>query len=377
MRTDQWHFARPRLASSYLELLDLGLSSARTLFARRRMGKTEFLQQDLAPAAAKAGYLTAYVNLWEDREEPAGALVAALYTAIEPDWMEQLLKRAKAPLKRLKASGRLHGVGEGSIEAELSQDEKHYVGTLLSEVMRAFDKQTKPLLLVIDEAQVLALSTHADFAHALRAALDIRKDRLKVVFAGSSESTLRSMFARPSEPFYNWAPLEPFPLLGREFIEFMVEQTNGIAKNQLSMKHGLLAFERLNQTPEFFRRFLERYLTYPFDGAEAAIEYTREHVFHDGHFAVRWKELLPADRAVLSLLASGETDFHSIDARTKIGTALGVDKAVSMNTPAHALRRLQKRNLVTKLAHGEYQFEDEAFAEWVHQASLEKGTQQS
>jgi hypothetical protein len=40
--------------------------------------------------------------------------------------------------------------------------------------------------------------------------LDIRKQTIKVVFAGSSESSLRRMFGRATEPFYNWAPIEPF-----------------------------------------------------------------------------------------------------------------------------------------------------------------------
>jgi len=39
---NNWHFARPLLANSYLDLFEMGLTSARGLFARRRMGKTEF-----------------------------------------------------------------------------------------------------------------------------------------------------------------------------------------------------------------------------------------------------------------------------------------------------------------------------------------------
>jgi hypothetical protein len=50
----------------------------------------------------------------------------------------------------------------------------------------------------------------------LRASLDGRKQNIKVVFAGSSEATLRRMFGRSTEPFYNWAPLEPFDLGDRE-----------------------------------------------------------------------------------------------------------------------------------------------------------------
>ncbi|WP_323144911.1 hypothetical protein [Massilia phyllosphaerae] len=35
------------------------------------------------------------------------------------------------------------------------------------------------------------------------------------------------------------------------------------------------------------------------------------------------------------------------------------------STAAHALRRLQAENMVTRLAIGEYRVEDEAFAEWL------------
>jgi hypothetical protein len=43
-----------------------------------------------------------------------------------------------------------------------------------------------------------------------------------VIFADSSEATLCRMFGRSTEPFYNWAPLEPFELLGEEFVRAMV-----------------------------------------------------------------------------------------------------------------------------------------------------------
>lgn len=39
VESDPWHFARPELADAYLNAFDLKLSSARGLFARRRMGK--------------------------------------------------------------------------------------------------------------------------------------------------------------------------------------------------------------------------------------------------------------------------------------------------------------------------------------------------
>ena len=55
-------------------MFDIGLTSAKCLFARRRMGKTEFLKQDLIPAAKEAGYTVVYSNLWELEIDPATAL---------------------------------------------------------------------------------------------------------------------------------------------------------------------------------------------------------------------------------------------------------------------------------------------------------------
>src|SRR5713101_5881944 len=57
-RPDPWHFARPELAQKYLQTFEIGLISAQALFAPRRMGKSEFLEQDLIPAAQKSGLLT-------------------------------------------------------------------------------------------------------------------------------------------------------------------------------------------------------------------------------------------------------------------------------------------------------------------------------
>ena len=38
---------------------------------------------------------------------------------------------------------------------------------------------------------------------------------------------------------------------------------------------------------------------------------------------------------------------------------------MNKNTTQNALRRLSNKNLITKVEYGIYQFEDEAFADWV------------
>ncbi|MCW8400476.1 hypothetical protein OQJ26_16980 [Legionella sp. PATHC038] len=362
---NNWHYARPELAKKYLDLFEIGLTSARGLFARRRMGKTEFLKQDFIPAAQKAGYIVVYSNLWELEIDPATALVSEFYKTIEPKGFNKIWTGLNKPIniKKVKASGKIAGLGEGTLEADLAETKK-VTSTLLMEAMNAFDKTKDQMILVIDEAQVLAYEENSHFAHALRAALDIRKERIKVIFAGSSETTLRRMFGVASEPFYNWAPLEPFELLGKDFVLAMVERVNKISKYPMSIHDALDAFEKLKKTPEFFRRYIEYYLSNPEEGSAAALAATKSRVFSDDNFKRQWETLLPADKIVMSMIANGISDLHGKLALQKLGEALGID-SVNKNTTHNALRRLSNKNLITKIDFGTYQFEDEAFADWV------------
>src|SRR5260221_13711590 len=79
-----WHFARPELAEHHLKAFDMGLISATALHARRRMGKTEFLTQDLTPAAVVRGLAVGYCNLWQEDEDPTEAIAEAVAACSVP-----------------------------------------------------------------------------------------------------------------------------------------------------------------------------------------------------------------------------------------------------------------------------------------------------
>ena len=367
---DPWHYPRPELAAKYLQVFDVGLSSARALFAKRRMGKSEFLEQDLIPAARDAGYLTVYLNLWDARSQPGPAFLAAFTRALKPTGLRKLAKSLKRPLKSVKASAKVAGMAEGSLEAELGCTETA-VTPRLTELIRGFDKPNRRMLLVLDEAQVLAESAHSDLAHSLRASLDGRKQNIKVIFAGSSEATLRRMFGRSTEPFYNWAPLEPFELLGEEFVRAMVVKVNRLSRYPLAQKDALAAFGGLKRTPEFFRRYLSRYLAYADLGSKAALLDTEANVFNDANFVSTWHRLLPADRELLRLIVSGVTDLFSESSRERLGAALGLNEAVAKNVPQQSLRRLQDADLVLRMDYGDYRVQDDALAEWLRNQEFE------
>lgn len=363
--TDPWHFPRPDLAQAYLQGFDLGLTSARGLFARRRMGKSEFLKHDLLPAALRAGYLAAYTNLWDDTEHPGQALGSAIFLACEPKGLARFWEELNTPIGKLTGAGKLPLGMEGSIELDLSKKEKAAVPAIQA-ALQVADKAKKRLLLVIDEAQVLAAPEHKAIAHSLRAGLDVRKAGIKVLFAGSSEAALREMFSRSAAPFYNWAPLEPFPLLGAAFVEATVAHMATVAKHPLAMDDARKAFSALKETPEFFRWYVERYLMYQQQGPEQALQYTLARVHDDTSYAKAWKELSRADRAVLLLAARGVQDLYGAPALKQLQELLG-SPDVTASAPRTSIRRLTgpKLQLMARVDHGAYRFEDPEFQAWV------------
>jgi hypothetical protein len=209
-----WHFARPELAQYHLQAFDLGLISATALHARRRMGKTEFLTQDLTPAAVERGLAVGYCNLWQEDEDPTEAIAEAVAACSVPGRMlAKVRARLHTPLESLKLSGKVGAFAEGGAEVGFKAAEKKQAARLRG-AFNAFDRSRNRGLLLIDEAQVLADRGHHALERALRALLDTRKDRLKVIFTGSSEDRLRTMFGDENKAFYNWARVEPLPVLG-------------------------------------------------------------------------------------------------------------------------------------------------------------------
>lgn len=364
-RPTDWHFARPELAGHYLNAFDIGLVSGIALYARRRHGKTEFLTKDLQPAALAQGYAVGYCNLWQEDEAPAQALAEALRALAMPKTVRaRLMARLQTPIAKFKLSGKAAGIGEGGAEVEFKGADA-VSPRQLRDLFTQFDHSKNRGLLLVDEAQVLAQPLHAPLEKALRALLDTRKDRLKVIFTGSSEDRLRAMFGAERKAFYNWASVEPMPLLGEAFVRDLTDRANRLTTVNLKPAHSLAAFQELNGVPELFRRFLAQYLANPFDGTAAAVAQCKRSVYAEGGFDKRLRELLPADRYVLALVAAGQGDLHSGESLKKMGRALGLRGAASRAVPQNALRRLRERQVLLPVGNGAYEFEDQAFKDWV------------
>lgn len=343
-------------------MFDQGLISSWGMFAKRRMGKTEFLLEDLLPIAKNQGKLVAYTNLWENKKDPQSAVVHSIIRALDILGADGLLGKLSRPVKSVKLTAKTPLVEAGF---EVSRETQHRYNSVLAEVLDRFDSSGKTLLLALDEAQVLAEAQHSDFSHALRAALDCRKSTIKVVFSGSSESTLRKMFTRPSEPFYNWTSVNAFPLLDVDFVAHMVSRVNQLTKFPLDLADAMTAFGELKNTPDFFRQFLNFYLINATEGFRFALEQIKSQVFDDSNFKRLWDGLKPADQVMLEIVSDEHIAVTGQQARARIGSALGLGKAVETNTVQNSLKRLERDAILIRLAHGDYRFEDESFLDWV------------
>src|SRR5258705_11741851 len=171
---------------------------------------------------------------------------------------------------------------------------------------------------------------------ALRAVLDTRKDRLKVIFTGSSEDRLRTMFGAENKAFYNWARVEPLPLLGAAFVSKLTRGANALTTMKPKPEDSERAFEALKRVPELFRRFLSQYLANAFEGVDRAIETCRQSVYADEGFATRWEKMLPADRLILQWVATGEADLHGAKSVGRVGRALKLGRSAAGLWPRNA-----------------------------------------
>jgi hypothetical protein len=360
-----WHFPRPRLAKHYLDAFDLGLVSAYALYARRRMGKTEFLVRDLAPAADRRGYAVGYCNLWQENDSPLSALVDALTQMSNGRKLTAKIRsKLVSQVSRVAVSARAAGMAEGSAEVEFKAPQPEGAAAL-RKAFKAFDECGNRGVLLMDEAQVLADARHEPIEKALRALLDTRKDRIKVLFTGSSEDRLRRMFGVERKAFYHWAQVEPMLLLGEEFALELTRRANSLTTMPLAEEQGLRVFEALHRVPELFRRFLGQYLANPFEGVESAVEACRQSLYSEEGFARMWSRLAPADRLLLQLVAQEQADLHGIAVREWLGHRMQLGHAASRSIPQNALRRLRDRQTLVQVEPGRYRFEDEVFRDWI------------
>jgi len=362
-----WHYHRPALAKIYLDTLNAGLVTSTTIFAPRRAGKTSFLLKDLTPAAETAGYIVVYVDLWQTKFSPGLSIVRALERALSPkNAVKNLVAKLHSPIKKLKASAEIAGTRlEGELELENTSKQAQTDIALQIDALIDVLCKKKPVLLLVDEAQELAKTReHEAVATALRTAITRNQNRLRVVFTGSSRTQLAHVFSNSNAPLYSTgSAIADFPQLGRDFVEYIAERFVTSTGRKLPIDLAWQSFVSFKQQPEPFLVGIVDMVLNPSVTLEAAMQLVTEKLALTENHEGAWAALDATQKALVRMLAQNPSlKPFSKDVISKLRTIIGVESL----EVTHVQRAMTKlANVVFKSPRDTWEFENEAFAQWV------------
>lgn len=355
-----WHYPRTDLADTILDRFAVGATTSLTLFAPRRMGKTEFVVRDLLPMAVKRGYIEVYVNFWDRKDDPAESLILGL-------------SKATAGLKptiRLKqALSRIRGFGFntplGGASASLKDTSEPDKLNILQELFDLLLKGDRILLLALDEVQHLATEPRFEpIVYALRGMIDLHRDRVRVLYTGSSRSGLQRLFRRRNAPLFSSSQQIDLPELGRGYLELTASVFHAATGRTLDINACTKAFKTVKRVPYDYRQIIDKLILHGgTDIIGMTTAYLEENSLGDT-YQTDWEGLKPVDRAVLKLIISGNAGLYTAEARVVIAEQLGVGD-VDVPTVQNAINRLRRASRIAPVGQGRYELEDPYFADWI------------
>lgn len=349
MSNSPWHFPRTEFAERVMQSFISGGSTALTLFAPRRTGKTQFLVHDLAPAAEKRKCTVLYASFWQTSDTPVATLTHAIEGAIKTP---NFWRRTQNALTGMKPKIRIAPMGIGG-EIDLSREQKpdnqkDPLLTLDDMIGQLPAKYETPLILMLDEVQGLAAPEHLAFVAALRTSLDKRRESVRTIFTGSSMDGLRAMFSNRQAPFFHFGSNIELPQLGEEFVRHVLAAHKTATKREVPLEPAMQFFAQVDRSPFIMRSVLERMALNPDDDFETAAKRVREELAERQGFPAHWSDLNPLAQAVLVEIVQGETSLTSKAARARMAKATN-ELDVSPGRVSGAIRTLGRKDIIHKI----------------------------
>lgn len=365
---DIWHFPRRELAEQYLDLLKVGITHRITLFAPRRMGKTVFLVNDLAPLASKRKYLPIYISMWSEANEPHRALIENLEAATSELQTNKgtLKKLFGATVQKLKIEGNL-GLGKMTAEVEFPDNPKPASSQDLSHINRLFKQlvklsKTRRPLLLLDEIQHLGSSKKFEaLTYTLRTALDQHSNYLDIIFTGSSRSGLKKLFSNTKAPFYEFSDRIEFPYLERRFVEYMANVYKILVNRELNCAKLWKIFKEINYNPAHFRAILKIMILENTNQLDNVYKRVLNEIADEQDYPKQWKSLKPIEREIYILLSKGKSIYANSTIK-KLERKL--DRSLSASSIQGVIRKLVKLQLISSDGHGKYLVEAPGLTQW-------------
>lgn len=234
--------------------LDTSLRSGLFLSGQRRVGKTTFLATDLIPALEALGAIVVYVDLWSQPQANPADLV---HEAIRKT-LKELQLPGSGILKRLKEVTNLEagaaGFKFGFKLADVGKDDGVSLAQAFQELI---DQARTDVVLIVDEVQHALGSADGDhLLHALKAARDAINTRpgtpghFLFIGTGSHRARVQELTLKGNQAF-NGAVTNEFPVLGRDFIDYVLAQVGPqLGAMQPSAQVTEAAFRSMGSRPE-------------------------------------------------------------------------------------------------------------------------------
>jgi len=361
---------RPALARSYLELIKAQPGRPLAMFAPRRVGKTHFLDHDLAPAARQLKWLPVYADLWLQKSAPLEAINHALEEALDDVTVPRTKagQLAKTAVKKIGALGASVDLGDAPARRPLPAAPELRLDAL---VVRLAAAANKPILLMLDEIQALGdVADGARIIATLRAVLHKRRDVLKSVFTGSSQEAMVRMLSTAGSPMYQFAQLLDFPVLGDEFLQQLADHYAQVHPGKsLPLADLRRVFARIGFKPRLMRDLVKSLSAEGLTDVDAGVK----RFLLDDRQVAGWSALLQPhdlfDRAVLLVLARGVPPLgrETLDTLAKVQSVRPTVAKVRA-----AIERLRRAGLVTRAGSGPTAIDDPLFAEYLQSRTLDQ-----
>ncbi len=345
---DTVSIARPTLATSYLGLLQSQPGRPLALFAPRRIGKTYFLDQDLAPAARAAGWLPVYADLWLQRGAPLAAINHAMEEALDDLTVPQgaIGRAAKTGVSKVSALGFGLDLTDAPARRKLPTAPELRFDSL---VQRLHQAAGKPVLLMLDEAQALADGPNSQaLAGSLRAVLHKRREQVSAVLTGSSPDALAQLLAAAGAPMYHFAQVLNFPPLGDEFLKALADHFGRVHKGRKPLLDDLRRlFAKLGHKPALLRDVVKAMSA---EGRVDVDEGFTRYLADERHVA-GWRALIdtlkPLERTLAAAIAQGLAPLGA-ETRALIARLPGQDGEPTVGKLRAAVERLRKLGVLTR-----------------------------
>jgi len=367
---DDIEIRRPALADSYLALLKAQPGRPIALFAPRRVGKTYFLDRDLAPAAEKAGLLPVYADLWLQRTAPMDAINHALEEALDDARVPRssAARLGKTTVKKIGVLSASVELGDEPTRRALPDKPELRMDALITRLANASGKQ---ILLMLDEIQVLGQSTSGEAAVAtVRAVLQKHNKKVCAVFTGSSQEELGEMMMAAGGPMYQFAQLLIFPFLDSSYLQQLAKHYSSVHPNKKLDVAALQAlFAHIGHKPALMKDIVKEMSAEGITNVDQALA----RFMADDRNVPAWQGVLaslqPLEQALLVVLAHGLAPMgkDSLPALTRI-----TGKAVTLAKVRVALDRMRKAGILSKPPNVGYMIEDRLFKDYVAKAYVAK-----